>query len=352
MEIEDLNGLLKLFSEPYSHEKVQMIKEWAVKYAIRFLESTGLGRVYTGEVLRVEMYEHPISKIEGFKFLGRVQSLDNKYYNVASVIAPVRRRQDIYIEEFQIANKVARKQLKVPITGPYTLADWSLNNYYFYKHIKSANSIKEAKKRAKRELIFELATKVLRPEILKLRRNGACWIQIDEPALTSHSDKEEMELFTESFNTITEGVDATFSLHNCYSNYEVLSKYVTDLKKCNQLSLEFANRDSLRLGIRSEDRPGYSDLKFFVENGFKGEFGVGVVNVLDYEGAPSKWANVVEKTLIESPELIRDRLMYAAKVVGDPSKVSANPDCGLRTRKSWVLIRQKLENMVKGASMS
>lgn len=349
--IEDSNVLLKLFNKPDSPEKVHMIKEWAVKYAIRFLESTGLDRVYTGEVLRIEMYEHPISRIDGFKFLGRVQSLDNKYYNVASVTAPVRRRQEIYLEEFQIAKKTARKQLKIPITGPYTLAEWSLNNYYFNKYMRSANSIKEAKKRARRELVFELA-KVLRSEVLELRRSGADWIQIDEPALTSHPDGEEMELFQESFNIITEGVDATFSLHNCYSNYEVLSKYVVGLKKCHQISLEFANRDSLQLGTLSENRPGYSALKFFVENGFEGGFGVGVLNVLDYEGEPSKWAHVVEKTLIESPELVRDRLNYAANVVGDPSKIYANPDCGLRTRKSWVLIKKKLENMVKGASMS
>ncbi|MEM3714954.1 MAG: hypothetical protein QXF82_08415, partial [Nitrososphaeria archaeon] len=58
-----------------------------------------------------------------------------------------------------------------------------------------------------------------------------------------------------------------------------------------------------------------------------------------------------DKTLIESANLIRNRLDYAAKIVGDPAKITANPDCGLRTRKDWKIIWRKLSNMVKAAKM-
>jgi 5-methyltetrahydropteroyltriglutamate--homocysteine methyltransferase len=347
--IENYIKLSTLLHEPDSTQKRKEVEEWAVLYALRFLESTGLNIVYDGEMLRREMYEHPISKIKGFKFLGRVQSFDNRYYNIASVVGEVKRIRPIYVQEFRLIKNIARKELKVPITGAYTLADWTLNDYYLKKYFTTSSSIKEAKYKAKKELVLELIEKVLKPEIRELLDCGATWIQVDEPAATTHPDKKEMELFIESFNMLTDGFVAKFSLHNCYSNYKVLAKYAPSLENCYQLTLEFANRDSLNLGVRDIDRIGYNDLKLFIQNGYTGNFGIGVLNVLDYEGNATKWADLQQKTLIESPLLIKDRLAYASKIIGDSSKISANPDCGLRTRKDWKIIKQKLCNMVQAA---
>ena len=349
LEIEGFEKLTNLLHESDSTQKRREVQRWAVIFAIRFLESTGLSRVYDGEMLRREMYEHPINRIGGFKFLGRVQSFDNRYYNIASVVDEIERIEPIYVQEFKLAKSIARKELKVPITGAYTLADWTLSDYYLKKYFTTCSSIKEAKQKARRELVFELIEKVLKPEIKELVNNGANWIQIDEPAATTHLDKQEMKLFIESFNMLTEGFSIKFSLHNCYGNYKVLAKYTPELRNCNQLALEFANRDSLTLGVKDIDRPGYKDLKSFVQNGYAGNFGIGALHVLDYEGKTTKWAVLKDKTLIESPSLIRDRLVYAVRVVGDPSKISVNPDCGLRTRKDWRIIRQKLRNMVQAA---
>ena len=349
LEIEDFGKLSALLREPDSTKKREEVREWAIVYAIRFLESTGLSIVYDGEMLRREMYEHPISRIKGFKLLGRVQSFDDRYYNIASVVSEIKRIKPIYVQEFKLAKSVARKELKVPITGAYTLADWTLNDYYLKKYFTTYMSIKEAKYKARRGLIFELIEKVLKLEVKELLDCGATWIQVDEPAATTHPDKQEMELFVESFNMLTEGFASKFSLHNCYSNYKVLAEYAPKLKNCHQLVLEFANRDSLNLGVRDIDRTGYKDLKLFIQNGYTGNFGIGVLNVLDYEGKTTKWVDLKNKTLIESPSLIKDRLTYASKIIGDSSKISANPDCGLRTCKNWKIIRQKLCNMVQAA---
>jgi 5-methyltetrahydropteroyltriglutamate--homocysteine methyltransferase len=59
----------------------------------------------------------------------------------------------------------------------------------------------------------------------------------------------------------------------------------------------------------------------------------------------------VGRDLIESPELVRDRLLFAAKIVGDPAKIWANPDCGLRTR-TWDVAFAKLANITKGAELA
>jgi hypothetical protein len=45
---------------------------------------------------------------------------------------------------------------------------------------------------------------------------------------------------------------------------------------------------------------------------------------------------------METPELVRDRILYAAKTLKDPKLVWVNPDCGLRTR-SLEVAEKKLQ---------
>jgi len=54
---------------------------------------------------------------------------------------------------------------------------------------------------------------------------------------------------------------------------------------------------------------------------------------------------------VESPQLIRDRVLYAVDVVGDPSLIHVNPDCGLRTRSREIAFL-KLSNLVKGVLLA
>jgi 5-methyltetrahydropteroyltriglutamate--homocysteine methyltransferase len=145
-----------------------------------------------------------------------------------------------------------------------------------------------------------------------------------------------MELFVEAFNETVRGFNCIFSLHNCYSNYKILAKYAPKLQNCGQLALEFANRDNSQIGL-DNIRKSYKEIKFFEEYGFSGNYGLGVIDV--------------HSNFVEPPELIRDRILYAAKIVGDSSRIWVNPDCGLRTR-SWDVSFQKLKNMVLGAELA
>jgi len=43
--------------------------------------------------------------------------------------------------------------------------------------------------------------------------------------------------------------------------------------------------------------------------------------------------------------------LFATKIVGDPAKIWANPDCGLRTR-TWDIALTKLANITKGADLA
>jgi 5-methyltetrahydropteroyltriglutamate--homocysteine methyltransferase len=59
----------------------------------------------------------------------------------------------------------------------------------------------------------------------------------------------------------------------------------------------------------------------------------------------------IHTDFIEPPELVRDRLLYAVEIFGDPTKIHVMPDCGLRTR-SWEVALAKLTNMVAGTEMA
>lgn len=314
-------------------DRRQQILEWTTRYALKMLEKAGLDYVYDGEQWRSEMYEHVISHLDGFEFQGWIKSFDYRYYRKAAVIAKVQYRTPYYLNEFLCVKKHAKQNIKVPFTGPYTLMDWTFNEYYERMLARRISNFNERKLRARKDLLFTLVEDALRPEIDELVKAGAKWIQIDEPAVTTHPFSEEMEMFVEAYNKLVKGFNCTFSLHNCYSNYKLLAEYAPSLKGCSQLSLEFANRDFRKVGGM---RTGYDELRLFEEHGFKGAYAPGIIDV--------------HSDFIASPELVRDRILYVADIVG-AEKIYVSPDCGLRTR-SWEVAYKKLKNMVEGAGLA
>lgn len=335
-------------------DRVRDLLELSTIYGLRLFERTGLDNEGVGgEQQRVEMYEHVIRAVEGMRVLGHVQSFDYKYFNKAVAESKIKRRHQIYLQEFLDVKENAKRPVKVPITGPYTLVDWSFSGHY--SSGRTGSSLKKLKLEGRREFLLDIVEQVIRPEIRDLVDSGASWIQIDEPAITTHPEPADMELFVEAWNETVRGFDCKFSDHTCYPSeigYKVLAEYAPKLDKCSHLALEFANRDSTSLGVDAKHREGYRDLEYFIEEGYDGEFGVGVVHVHDFSGdVPPGSGKAIDRNIIESPELVRDRLLYATKVVGDPAKIWANPDCGLRTR-TWDITFAKLENTVKGAELA
>ena len=313
--------LLNVVKSPdVSKKDKSKARDEAALLNIKTLEDLGLDIVYDGEVRRVEMYEEPVRYVKGFEFSGRVRSWDNKYYNKARVTGEIGYKENFHGEEFKFIKENAKREIKVPVTGAYTLADWSYNEYY----------------KSKEDLVLVLAKKVVRPLVQDLVKQGAKIIQIDEPAATTHPS--EMEIFRESINESVRGVNAKIVVHACFSgnDYEALAPQMLEIR-AQQYTLEFANRDTWNLGVNEKERKGYHVLKLFKEYGFKGEIGIGVTDVH------------VDK--IETPRLIRDRIIYSAKALGDPSKIYVNPDCGLRTRTRKVAF-EKLKAMVEGATMA
>jgi 5-methyltetrahydropteroyltriglutamate--homocysteine methyltransferase len=317
-----------ILTKPKTVENEKQLRNFASLFGIRYLESAGLDYVYDGEANRIEMYEHPVRNSEGFEFYGHVRSFDNRYYRKAACVRKVGFKTPYHLDEFIFVIQHAKRRVKVPITGPYTIAEWSFNEHYQRQLAGNYSDLRRLKFEAKREFVLDVGKEVIRPNIQALVKAGAEWIQVDEPALTTKP--EEVPFFVEAFNQSTEGISCKYSLHVCFSDYSLFYPHIMELKNCSQLALEFANRDNSK-------REAYNQLKLLNEYKDDREIGLGVADV--------------HVNSIETPELVRDRIDYASKILGDPARIYVNPDCGLRTR-SWDVAYEKLCNSVKGADLA
>jgi 5-methyltetrahydropteroyltriglutamate--homocysteine methyltransferase len=302
------------------------VRDLGALFALRYFEAAGLDRVYDGEARRIEMYEYPIRQMRGFDFQGHVRSFDNKYYLKAANTGEIALEKPYHLEEFDFVHEHAVGEPKLPITGAYTLADWSYNEYYLGR--RPGWKSRKVRREAQREFVVEIARRAIRPTLRALIDRGCRVIQYDEPAAGTHPD--EADLVAEGFNAATEGLDAEFSMHICFSEYRSLFPALLEAKRCRQWAWEFANRDT-------DGHDGYEILNMFREYGDTRQIGLGVLDV--------------HRNEIETPAKVQERIERSAKILGDPARIWVNPDCGLRTRTLDVAY-SKLTNMVAGARLA
>lgn len=332
--VEGLNELLSILRKPEeAKNRMNELYDYASLFAIRFFESAGLDVVWDGEQKRIEMYEHPLRHVGNFRFLGVVKVWDGEFYRKGAFTGPPNLIEPYHLDEFLFVKSKARRRVKVPITGAYTLADWSFDEHYILRYLE-LDDPREARWRAKRDMVVDIARRVIRPNVVALVEEGAKRIQIDEPAVTSKP--EEVPLMVEALNESVKGVNAIITLHVCYSDYTKLFPHIAEAK-IHQVSIECSNRDTRRLGVDEEARPGFKILDYFREYAPWLEVAPGVIDV--------------HTDFVEPPELVRDRLLYAAERLGDESRIIACNDCGLRTR-SWEIAYRKEKSLVEGARLA
>ena len=317
----------------FSEEEKAKIQDYSALYGIRLLESAGLDVVYDGEQRRSEMYDHAVRHAKGFEPRGTVRSWDNKYYTKAAVTEKPLVDTAYDREEYEFVRSHTERVVKAPFTGAYTIVDWSYDEYYSKDGVL-LGAPAARRSEARQKFGVDVARDVVRPNIQGLVEAEAEWVQIDEPAATTRP--EEVPLVVETFNATREGVDARASMHICFSDYNSLFPHIEALDDCYELQLEFSNRDSRELGTKAEDRPGYDVLERFAGSAWDGKIGLGVIDI--------------HTNFIEPSELVRDRILYAARVLG-PERIEVNTDCGLRTR-TWEVSLGKLKNMVEGTRLA
>jgi 5-methyltetrahydropteroyltriglutamate--homocysteine methyltransferase len=286
----------------FDEENFEEAKDDASRLITEEHERCGLDVVVDGEMRRNEMVEYFAHRIDGYEFNGRVKVWGHNYFDKPSVVDEVEYDQEWLISEYEFTSDVADTPVKVPITGPYTLASWSFNEVYD----------DEAK------LAYELA-ELVNEEIEGLVEAGARYIQIDEPALATTPD--DHAIVGECLERIAADVpdDVRLGLHVCYGDYSRIYPEILEYP-VHEYDLELANGN-------------FEQLDVFKDDEFTKDFAMGVTD-----------AHVAE---VESVEEIKENIKKGLEVV-PPERLTVSPDCGLKLLPRDVAYG-KMENMVKAA---
>ncbi|SDF66941.1 methionine synthase [Halorientalis regularis] len=265
-------------------------------------ERTGMDVICDGEMRRNEMVEYFAHLIEGYEFNGRVKVWGHNYFDKPSVVEEVEYGEEWLVDEFEFTDSVSERPVKVPITGPYTLANWSFNEVYDDEE----------------QLAYDLAD-LVNEEIDRLVDAGAKYIQIDEPALATTPD--DHAIVGACLDRIVDDIpeDVRVGLHVCYGDYSRIYPEMLDYP-VDEYDLELCNGN-------------YEQLDVFTEHEFTKDLALGVVD-----------AHVAE---VEPVEEIKENIVKGFEVV-PPERLTVSPDCGLKLLPREVAYG-KMENMVQAA---
>lgn len=267
-----------------SQEELTQLEKKATEECIRLQEEIGLDILVHGEMERGDMVSYFAERMKGFGISGLVRSYGNRFYRKPVVKGEVKREELITVEMFKYAQSLTEKPVKGIVTGPYTMCDWSFNEYY----------------PDRRELVLALAREV-RKEVLDLEKAGAEYIQIDEPAISTRPD--EIELAIDAMKIVTEETGTKTISHICYGDFTLIYPRILHLA-VDQLDLEFANSN-------------FANLEIFEHPKFTKEIAVGVLDVHSH--------------IIEKKDEVKENIKKALEVF-PIEKVYIDPDCGLKTR--------------------
>ena len=335
-----IDALRKRQDGQISFEQFNAVADDAVLSAIKYQEDAGLDIISDGEQRRDNFYSFVVEKLDGIKLMTVAQLLDHMKdrasfeetlraldvpaFAMRSPVATgeVRKRTDIAGDELAFMKAHTKREIKIPLPGPYML---TRSSWFPGLSDKIYPSIED---------LGNVVSTILREELISLKEAGADFVQFDEPvlsqvvhgaegsetfmcaALASRKDPtEELEYAKELVNRTTKGVSGIKTgIHVCRGNWsrkeDVLLKgnygpllpYLMEMK-IDQLVLEYAT-------------PRAGELKVFKEYGNDKELGLGVVNPRSSE--------------VEAPDLIVQRVREATKYF-EPNKIYLNPDCGFGT---------------------
>ncbi len=291
------------------------------------IEAAFLDVIYDGETRRIEMFRHVAAKVDGLESTPEmIRSRGPDSWRSSVCVAEPKLKPGsldaLILNELNFVLAHSTKPVKAPMDDPYMIAVMSDNRFYVQKlRAEYGNDPHKLRYEAKREFTLALARNVIRPQVEAAVAAGAGWIQLDIPAATL--DIEHIPIMVEGVNAVVDGIaGAKFSLHMCYprritlmdkTGYELLFPHILKLNpNVDHLSLEFASANQYEKDLAPFAR--YKGERKF-------EIGLGVVDITRERQ---------DAGLIETPEEVRDRILLAARTIGDDSRIYVAPDCGMR----------------------
>jgi 5-methyltetrahydropteroyltriglutamate--homocysteine methyltransferase len=265
-------------------EALKKEEEKATAFWMETQDELGIDVVVDGEQYRGDMVAYFAERIGGFEIGDLVRSYGNRYYHKPIITGEIRWPAPLTVDWWKFASKLTSRPVKGMLTGPYTMMDWSFNEFY----------------PDRRAACLALAREI-RKEVEALLEAGAKVVQIDEPACSVRP--EELPLVAEAMHVVTDGLQGYFITHICYGAFRKIYPGMLDIPVDN-FDLEMSNNQ-------------LSLLDLFREQRFTKDISFGVTDVHTHQ--------------IEDKEMVRDRLRRGLEVL-EPEQIWVDPDCGLKTR--------------------
>jgi 5-methyltetrahydropteroyltriglutamate--homocysteine methyltransferase len=216
-----LEARAKFARKEMTRKELDALERQATEFWIEQQEEIGLDVLVDGEQYRGDMVAYFADIMDGFEMGGLVRSYGNRYYHKPIIVGKVKRPGPITVTWWKFAQGLTSKPVKGMLTGPYTIMDWSFNDYY----------------PDRKAACFALATEI-RKEVESLVEAGAKIVQIDEPALSVRP--EELHFALDAMHIVTDGIPAYFITHICYGAFEFIYPKMLDLPVDN-FDLEMSN---------------------------------------------------------------------------------------------------------------
>ncbi len=178
---------------------------------IREQVEVGLELITDGQIRWDDPQTYFAQGLTGFVLNGVQRWFDtNMYYRVPVAEGEVLWTDPISVEDYRFAKAHSPKPVKPVVTGPYTLARLSRNQYYATFE----------------DFVLNLAL-ALNQELRALDAEDPPLIQVDEPAILRY--KADFPLFRETMITLTEGVKAPLALYTYFGDVDGIYPEILDL---------------------------------------------------------------------------------------------------------------------------
>jgi len=264
--------------------ELRPLEEKATREWIKIQEDIGIDILVDGEMYRGDMATYFAENLSGFQISGLVRSYGNRYYRKPVITGKILRPKPVTVDWFKFTQGLTNRPVKGMVTGPYTMMDWSFNEYYG----------------SRQDAAMALA-EVIHKEVVDLERAGAKYIQIDEPAISVRPG--EIDLAIKAMAVVTDGIKVKTITHICYGDFAKIYPKILEIP-VDMIDLELSNS-------------ALDMLPLMKKHPFTKEIGLGVTDVHTH--------------VVETKEVVKERARQALEVI-PREKIYIDPDCGLKTR--------------------
>ena len=281
-------------------EEMHRVEDEVTAEVLAEMEQAGVDLLTDGQIRWEDGQTYFSRGLGGFTTGGLQRYFDtNIYYRQPVAGDEVRWRRPISLADYQFATGHATRPVKPVVTGPFTLAVMSRDE--FYGNLD--------------QFVMALAA-ALNQELKALAGGGAAVIQVDEPGLLTH--REQFPLFRRAMDILWDGVDVTRALYTYFGDIDGLYPAILNLP-VDIIGLDFV------AGARNWD--------VLRRAKFSKQLGLGVLDA--------------RNTKMETPQAVADACRRAAEMVA-PSGLYVGPSAGLEFLPRRIA-RRKLEVLAAGA---